>query len=75
MAIFLNHSTLSAFTQLHAVYIVIYSYRANIADFLVPNGFGTISILYLNILDEFVGQGHRSKVKVTRAKDVISRVF
>ncbi len=28
-----------------------------------------------DILDNFVGQGHRSKVKVTRSKNVISMIF
>ncbi len=28
-----------------------------------------------DIMDEFDGQGHRSKVKVTKVKDIISRGF
>ena len=31
--------------------------------------------LTLIILDEFTGQGHRSKVKVARSKNVIFRIF
>ncbi len=36
--------------------------------------FGTVIDLD-DISDEFNGKGHRSKVKVTRPKKVISRVF